>query len=136
MADKIVMRPVEALIPYTRNARTHSRVAARVAGPGRDCIGLELSPGLRPRWRAGASGPPHRDCAEPPDGPFFPAWPQYRRLSLRRDRLEQNVKSGMQRRGHRRRQIWLAPDRRRRQPGIADLDPRLERRDSASLAAK
>jgi ParB-like chromosome segregation protein Spo0J len=24
MADKIVMRPVEALIPYTRNARTHS----------------------------------------------------------------------------------------------------------------
>jgi hypothetical protein len=24
MADKIIMRPVEALIPYARNARTHS----------------------------------------------------------------------------------------------------------------
>ena len=55
MADKIIMRPVEALIPYTRNARTHSRVAARVAGPGRDCIGLELSPGYA---RDGA--PAHR----------------------------------------------------------------------------
>jgi hypothetical protein len=36
MADKIIMRPVEALIPYTRNARTHSEAqVAQIAGSDR-----------------------------------------------------------------------------------------------------
>jgi ParB-like chromosome segregation protein Spo0J len=37
MADKIVMRPVEALIPYARNARTHSEEqVAQIAGSIRE----------------------------------------------------------------------------------------------------
>ena len=35
MADKIIMRPVEALIPYARNARTHSEdQVAQIGGSG------------------------------------------------------------------------------------------------------
>jgi ParB-like chromosome segregation protein Spo0J len=37
MADKIIMRPVEALIPYARNARTHSEdQVAQIAGSIRE----------------------------------------------------------------------------------------------------
>ena len=37
MADKIIMRPVEALIPYARNARTHSAdQVAQIAGSIRE----------------------------------------------------------------------------------------------------
>ena len=37
MADKIIMRPVEALIPYARNARTHSEAqVAQIAGSIRE----------------------------------------------------------------------------------------------------
>ena len=37
MADTIVMRPVEALIPYARNARTHSDAqVAQIAGSIRE----------------------------------------------------------------------------------------------------
>jgi ParB-like chromosome segregation protein Spo0J len=37
MADKIIMRPVEALIPYARNARTHSEPqVAQIAGSIRE----------------------------------------------------------------------------------------------------
>ena len=37
MADKIIMRPVEALIPYARNARTHSDAqVAQIAGSIRE----------------------------------------------------------------------------------------------------
>jgi hypothetical protein len=41
MADKIIMRPVEALIPYARNAWTHSE--AQVAEPGRPAPGGQCS---------------------------------------------------------------------------------------------
>jgi ParB-like chromosome segregation protein Spo0J len=37
LADHIVMRPVEALIPYMRNARTHSDAqVAQIAGSIRE----------------------------------------------------------------------------------------------------
>jgi ParB-like chromosome segregation protein Spo0J len=37
MADKIIMRPVESLIPYARNARTHSEAqVAQIAGSIRE----------------------------------------------------------------------------------------------------
>ena len=37
LADKIVMRPLEALIPYARNARTHSDAqVAQTAGSIRE----------------------------------------------------------------------------------------------------
>jgi ParB-like chromosome segregation protein Spo0J len=37
VADKIIMRPVEALIPYARNARTHSDAqVAQIAGSIRE----------------------------------------------------------------------------------------------------
>jgi Oxidoreductase family, C-terminal alpha/beta domain len=39
MADKIIMRPVEALIPYARNARTHSEAqVAQIAGSIRELV--------------------------------------------------------------------------------------------------
>jgi hypothetical protein len=44
VADKIIMRPVEALIPYARNARTHSDAqVAQIAGSIREGADFKIT---------------------------------------------------------------------------------------------
>jgi hypothetical protein len=105
VADKIIMRPVEALIPYARNARTHSDAqVAQIAGsirefgftnPIRDPAGAQIladlpgggARGLASRKRE-AFEPSRRRAGVPgvPGDRSRPAGPAPLRPGGRRDR--------------------------------------------------